>query len=877
MIGLDAALAEVLDAGLTLVVPSPQRAAALRLAWTAHQLAAGKASWSSPQILPWRIWLERELQAAAVSSGYHWRTLEPLEETLLWRAAATEAAADHALLHPALLAEGVRRSLALAQEWNIAFSGDSDELQLLRATVAGFRRRATALRAVSASDNAGWPEGFNPDASQVRLAGFPEMGGARRRWLEERGARQLDLNAGVAQPNSSLQAPAVEAYADPEAEFLAAAHWCRGQLQKNPAARLLVVVPQLESRRALLAHCFQTVLQPEAILQGAAVAEPWFAVEGGVALASYAMVRTALELLRLATSTLEFAKLSALLRSPYLMVPPLQERLALDLWLRDNAVLECDAAAIAQLSKRATSREPLVGEALRKLSTILQLLQSSAALPSRHVTARLAELLEAAGWPGVDILSSDELQTRNRFDELLGEVARLGSANQRFSAAAAVEVLVAQAQRQNFAPATADVPVTITADCGDPIVRYDGIRICGLSAAHWPRAAAPDPLLPVLAQRAAGMAAASAAGQLQSALQSMQHWALRSNECVYSHARLEEDVDHRPSPLLAATQAVQLAPATADLAAWLHSQRRGGWYTPGPGAVWQGAARLPRGTQLLELQAACPYRAYAQLRLQAEPLREPMPGIDPRLRGQLLHAALENLWRRIGDHTSLVALDEAGAAASCESAAVAALAKIIPRLPWPPGPALLGRERARIVRLLRMDLEWERPRAGFRVELLENDQATLKLAGHELSLRLDRVDRLEDGRRLIIDYKSGRPETLDADDERPSHPQLPAYAVALGHEVAAVASLHLRPERLQVRGLADSEGRCGLPLAPRPWSEQLEFWRARLAGLVQEFATGRAAVMPLKNACRHCHLDICCRIDAGTELMHRGEDADDGS
>jgi len=896
VIGLDAALAEALDAGLTLVVPSPQRAAALRLAWTARQLAAGRQSWPSPQVLPWRIWLERELEAAAIASGYRWRTLQPLEESLLWRSAAAQAASEHALLQPALLAESVRHSLALSQEWSIPLTGDSDELRLARATIGNFRRRASALHAVTASDSEGWPAEFKPDTSRVRLVGFAELGEARRRWLAACGAQQIgsdELPAHEADPAAGgaagAHAPAVSACADPEAELLAAARWARALLQQDPAARLLVVVPQLDSRRALAQHCFQTVLQPERLLattgpgDAAAADEPLFALEGGVPLADYALVRAALQLLRLATSRLEFAEFSALLRSPYLAEPGLAQRLALDLWLRDNGVLEVDATTLATLAHRAPSGEPMVGEALRSWDALLQRLPATAALPARESAAAMARLLEAAGWPGPGSLGSEEQQTRNRCEELLGELARLGAAGGLQTAQASVDVLCAQARRQHFAPATADVPVTLTADCGDPIVQYDGIRVCGLSAAHWPRAVTPDPLLPVLAQRTAGVPTASAAGQLAAARRSLRHWARRGAVCEFSYARLEDDVEQRPSPLLGAERdasepgvhAAAEPTGAPDLAAWLHAQRRGEWRQTEAGAAWSGGERLPGGTQLLAWQAACPYRAYAQLRLGALPLPEPTPGIDPRLRGQLLHAALEQLWRQLGSQAGLQALDATAVAARCEAAADAALGRAMARLPWPPGSALLARERTRIVRLLRMELEWEASRAPFSVERVEAGERPLRLADHELALRLDRVDRLEDGRRLILDYKSGRAERIDPEEERPVRPQLPAYAVALGDEVAAVATVHLLPERLQLRGLADGEARCGLTAAPRPWQEQLALWRGRLGRLVREFAAGEARVAPLKDACRHCHLDIGCRVDAGIERLHSEPAVDD--
>jgi RecB family exonuclease len=309
-----------------------------------------------------------------------------------------------------------------------------------------------------------------------------------------------------------------------------------------------------------------------------------------------------------------------------------------------------------------------------------------------------------------------------------------------------------------------------------------------------------------------------------------------------------------------------------DLVARIRTQRRGAWRPREPGASWRGEPQLPAGARLLELQAACPYRAYAELRLDAVALGEPAPGIDPRVRGQLLHAALEHLWRQLGDQPALLQLSADAAVAACEAAAAAAVQRIVPRLPWPPEIGLLRRERSRIARLLLAELEWERRRPTFRAERLEY-QTVLPLGEHTLALRIDRVDRLEDDRLLIIDYKSGAPARFDAEAARLPQPQLPAYAVALGTEVAAVASLHLRPEGVKARGLADSVERCGVTGSARPWDDQLQLWSAQLRELGDEFVAGQASVTPLEGVCRYCHLAYCCRISA-VALEANGESGD---
>ena len=57
-------LLEHLKSGGTLVVPSRQRAAAVRVAYSAAMLAPAFGSGTAPDVLPWSAWVERELDAA---------------------------------------------------------------------------------------------------------------------------------------------------------------------------------------------------------------------------------------------------------------------------------------------------------------------------------------------------------------------------------------------------------------------------------------------------------------------------------------------------------------------------------------------------------------------------------------------------------------------------------------------------------------------------------------------------------------------------------------------------------------------------------------------------------------------------------------------
>jgi hypothetical protein len=122
--------------------------------------------------------------------------------------------------------------------------------------------------------------------------------------------------------------------------------------------------------------------------------------------------------------------------------------------------------------------------------------------------------------------------------------------------------------------------------------------------------------------------------------------------------------------------------------------------------------------------------------------------------------------------------------------------------------------------------------------------------------------------------------------ERPDDPQLPAYALAAGDEVNAVAFACLKKGKLGFLGLAREEGllpdvgtvdkhRAGGKLHAS-WGELLEAWRNATAELAREFANGEARVDPKKRfaSCTYCELGALCRI---SERRGAAADEDDDS
>lgn len=883
-------ISEVLARGGTVVVPSRQRAAAIRLAYAHGQLAQRLTHWRSCDVLPFPAWLDRMGEAARHGALRGLRKLNPLEEWLLWREAALEAAPELGILMPASLADALRQSAARMRDGELRWSGSpGSESALLKRVLAYVQRECRARGAVFADD---WPlllRDARPGSVPLLFAGFEELGAALRRRLQELGAQfddsGRDTASGVRLADGDAGLQLVVA-SDPGDELRRAAQWSREQLARDARARLLIVVPRLAQCRALAIQAFEHALDGAGVLAASENAQR-FAIEGGVPLGDYPLIDVALTLLALGTRVLEFAPLAAMLRSSYLDGGGVAARTALELRLRAGNI---HAAGMPELLRVLRATATAWSQPLTATWSTLGAAMGEAAALRQHAgdwARSFAAQLEMWGWPGTQPLGSAEQQQRERFEALLGEFAALGQAGGVLGAAQAVDLLRSLATRTQFEPASDDAAVTLTSDCADPLLHYDGIWVAGLSAAQWPPPPQPDPFLPLSVQRAAGLSGASPAGQLALAQRRLATWRERGRTLALSYPCLDDDVELQPCTLVQWPQgesgAGRVPPAAAVPDPLVVALRASARLEPRPpeGALpWPAEHTLPQGTRALELQSACPFRAAAELRLGAAPLPEPQPGLDLRERGKLLHRALEIVWRQLEDSTALRACDAPALQALAQHASASAIQEVLARRIAPLAPILQANESARTARLIVALLEQERARSDFRIEELEVSRLH-HLAGAAIRVRMDRVDRVGEGR-AVIDYKSGAPQAFVIGAERARNVQLLVYAALVEAPLVAVAAVHLQARAVGWRGAALD--RSVFPaLSTRkdqlvPWPEVLPYAQQATLHLVAGFLAGEATVSPAPQACERCHLAALCRIDSADLALEESlAEADDAA
>ena len=562
---------------------------------------------------------------------------------MLWREAAEHACAGLGLLLPETLGESLRRSAGRARDWGMRWTGTpTPESSVLQRASRTISERCEARVAYSVSDWTAVLREFRPAPAPLVLAGFSAMGPALAARLQELGATFWPGSS----PSIATASAQLISCADLSDELTCAAQWCRKQLELNAHARLLVIDPRLKVRRALAVQAFEHELHGSELL--ALPGEPLYGIEGGQRLADYAIVSAALGLLQLSGAPLEFRPLAALLRSPYLGCGTLAQRASLELTLRERNVAEADLGRLSELARAQRGSD---GAALADTLQAFGRATDAHARSRDHAAGwaqQFAVRLDAGGWPGPESLGSEEQQQCERLRELLGELSTLGGSGALLDFTQALDLLRELAASASFEAATLDAPVTLTESIDDPLVEYDGIWVAGLSAESWPNPPRADPFVPIAAQRAAGFPAASAHGQLAAARQALAAWRRCTPQLILSWPEADGEVTLQPSHLLDAparapdTQAARVQRPSGDRL--MVSLRTDARREPRPvdlGLAWPAGRRLAGGTKVLQLQSLCPFKAVAELRLGALPVSDPVPGLDRRERGLLLHRALE--------------------------------------------------------------------------------------------------------------------------------------------------------------------------------------------------------------------------------------------
>jgi ATP-dependent helicase/nuclease subunit B len=872
--------------GRILLTPNSRLARRIKAEWDARCVVAGEQVWESPAVLPLESWLLQQWELA-ISLGLlnPVTPLNPAQDIELWRQVIGEQerqSNDFHLLRPGSAAEMASQARDTLVRWQVEM-GDRHIRQLFNLErdcdtflrwMAGYERRlAKAGQCAIVDCLAQLPSltGCLP-AAAVALVEFDALQPLMSSALTALCQDVCEIRS-TALPGNRV----AHSFSEPRGELQAVAAWAASLHRADPATTIGVVLTDLGGSRVPLEY----LLRREFNCLGANYNELPVNFSAGIPLAQAPLIRDALEVLAIGLQHTTVSAVVRLLHSQFFVFPESgstnRQRLITGLYKDGREVLSLqDLQYAVNKASNAKDEGLVLGTYLLALSRMREL--QRVMRPSEWVDC-FREVLSVWGWPGKRSLDSLEFQQLDLWNRTLDAFRAFDAVCGPVDFAAALQLLRDSCHRQISQPQTDDSPVQVLGILEAAGLNFEHLWICGMQATRWPESPRPNPFIPVSLQKRLQMPHATSEREWVFSETLLEHYSQSCQNLHASYARQIDGVTDMPSPLLKGFTSQPRSEAPLVNAQWGDSQLERNLETlsddRGPCLVKESLSEVKGGSALIEDQSQCPFRAFARRRMLVEPLPAFSETLSPAERGALLHDALFALWDEIKDFASLAALATQPEEEVVARAVKAAIELVSSRKRYSLGVKFWLLESQAMAKVLHEWLVVERQRSEFCVEALEQD-IILELAQLPIRLRVDRIDQLPDGSRVIIDYKSGECSARDWLGNRPAKPQLLLYAIAEPDSVAALAFAKVRTRQRGYAGLGRVVAAPGISTElprvgqadeePEDWSALNEYWRENLEQLAQSFVDGAAAVDPLSaSSCTWCGLQSLCRIDISAE------------
>jgi ATP-dependent helicase/nuclease subunit B len=880
------------QAGGTVVTSTARAARALRRQYGEAQRRQGKEAWQAPDILDWDSWMNRLWQQQLRSGSESRLLLSPLQEQEVWMRLVRPSIEGRRLISTRSVAELAQEAYGLlctykALDFLRGERAGSADVESFREWGRGFEAlcrhegwlsRSKLPLELSVAVNQGRVEA----ADSITLLGFDRVTPAQAHLREALRGRGHSVEWAVAEGQEAEHAQLVEASGRRE-EIQACAHWIRGEREKPGGARLriAVVAPAIAKDRAEMERIFQESLAPATVTIGDEDGPLPFEFSLGVPLAQVPLARAALLTLRWMQDPILQEDVSWLLLSGFLSEQE-DEVLAIaafDAWVRKLPMRQREQDLVTFLD--------LLGEGRREaipLSPLRQRLRAARKLVTQREDLSFGDwvtvagdVLAAAGWPGPHERGSEDFQAAARWSHLMDSVAELSFDGRTVEYGVFLEVLERQAAKTIFSPESRDAPVLILGPFETAGLTFDALWFLGADDAQWPPVGRPHPFLTKSLQRQYQMPHGDKSKDWDLAEQITRRLLASAGQCIFSYSRQDKNGECRLSPLLRfplqKTTAV-LPPAQPREA--LPEEQEQAAIVPWP------VEREAGGADVLKQQAACPFQSFAVRRLGAMPMEDTDWGLEARERGTVVHKVLQALWESLRSRDGLREARQEGRlpgmiAGEVEKALAAYGRHLHTRnLNW--SNTYLEAERERITALLDLWLTYEEGRAPFTFKDGEK-KFPASVGELKLQVRVDRVDEVEGGGHVVLDYKTGEVKQGVWEGPRPDEPQLPLYAGQVERlKGLLLARVHAEETRftgwVQSPSLIGVKGDLKHPLT----EEMLIEWEKVLLQLGRQFLDGEAQIDPNHGpaTCRFCRLPALCRI-AEIRAFDAEQNGDEGN
>lgn len=847
----------------------------LHKAYARYQQTQKKQFWSTPQFFTFTRWLETLWEKQFIEqTGFPWRLLNKSQECLIWKIIIEQSA--YSFLDSAHTAKKAQQAWQLLQQAQLDYRSthfkQSNETETWQIWATDFLNFCENHAYVDLSNAVNYlillfnKQILHPPR-RIFLIGFNEINPHYKKLLKvlEKQHCKIYHYAPVCPPIKHQRLRLV----DKETECHTMAIWAYQSWQLGKK-NIACIVPNLIEQRTPLFNSFTEVFSE--LVQSNKHSPP-FNIAAGNPLLEFGLIQTAMHILGLEAIN-SFAQINQLLRSPYLGGAQQEQapRAQLDITLRCNAENRLSLNQLLQFSDQHAC--PLLSGLITSLIPLIKKYPVNFLAKPSFWSNYFTHKLHAFAWPGERLLNRCEFQLLKRWSELLTELAGLDFILGDLSHTQALQQLHELIADTLFQTKTLhEPPIHVLGLLDSAGMYFDALWIMGLDDRTWPAAAKPNPFIPYALQRTHPIPYASSEREYYFATLLTKKLIRSAENIIFSHPEQHLDQILRPSVLIKSIPEIKLSdlklPAYHALAKKIMAAQHWEYYLDE--SIRLEEERFAAGTQLLQSQAACPFQAFARWRLKAHFHPFPQNGLNARERGKLLHHVLEHFWNSVKSQASLLQQTPRALDKLINRAIEHCLSLLNKKRPIGFKTHFIDIERQRLQTLLKNVIDLEKQRPVFLKTQHETKQQ-FRLGKLAFTLRIDRIDELNEKQMMIIDYKTGLPSKIDWLEERCEYPQLPLYCLSYAETVRCFAVMHCRSNKITLQGISAEAStmkqltplkKLNTSLVLNHWSDLLKHWQISLEKLVMEFEQGIAEVNPKQgiHTCRQCDLQLLCRIN----------------
>jgi len=871
----------------TILTPNRRLAATVLNRFNQHQISQQTKSWNSLDILPLTGWLQRswnELSAKEIIASP--LLLTENQKSTLWEMILRKSPESDSLLQMSGTAKLAESAHELLKLWEVNLSdpvlSTTEDSRVFQKWGRQFQKLCKKNNWIGSEDLAdilkkNIATGNIVLPRRIILVGFTEISPQHSALLDsfkKSGSEIIHYHA-----NRLAKSIHKVALPDEETEIRTMARWAKAIYEKTSEKKPYLigcVIPKLETQRESVLRIFSDVFTENNTFTLDHTLLP-FNISAGKSLLSFPVIRTAIQLLKMAENNIPLETIISLLRSPFTGDAE-KEKLNRSYFENQLKNANVTSISLARLIKSDSSHRfltkcPAFAKRIRRYLDYFS--NCEKILTTAEWAKNFIELLKITGWPGERSLNSEEYQVTQRWLDLLLEYSNLDIVLEPQNFSEAIAWLTKLSVTTVFQAQSPEASIQILGILEAAELPFEHLWVMGMDDTNWPAAPKPNPLIPQRLQKMLNMPHATTERELAWCESLIMQLKQSATNIIFSYPETNGDIHLRPTSLLNSLESVSLTELSLSdyksPAENIFDMRMIEIFIDETAPPVNENENIRGGTHIFKQQAACPFKSFAEVRLHARSIDTPTTGLRAIDRGNIVHTALELIWKNLKNSRTLIEMPVEELKHIINTCAKKAINKTMESSDnGKRNTRYLELELKRLENILLEWLKLEKLRPEFTVAFQEHEiKATV--GNIPITIRMDRIDELADGGQLIIDYKTGKNNEIKKwFGKRPDEPQLPLYCLVGGENISGISFGQLHPDTMSLSGVSKKNIHIkSIKTLPEThhadatlWNQQLHEWKIVLEDLGRNFLQGVAHVDPKDTSqiCSHCKLHTFCRI-----------------